>query len=103
MPSGKKLPFVSIIVVAENSTKEDILATLVNINQQTYKNFEVLISSTNDFPELREKANEFFLNNRWFVHQINDGTLLDQLVVEAKGEMIFYKVVAGIDIDDKYQ
>ncbi len=87
---------VSVVLITELATDEQVLPVLKNIREQTHKNIDLIVSSfREDVKILQEKASKIFLNARWIVQKPNKNFINDLLKI-ADGKFVFYKTLNNI-------
>ena len=84
---------ISVVLLTEDATDEDVFNTFKNITEQTHKNVDIIISTfREDIDALKDRCAELHLDVRW-AQQAPGGDFIGELIDLADGELIFYKTV----------
>ena len=84
---------VSVILITEDATDEDVFNTFKNITEQTHKKIDIIISTfREDIDDLKEKCAKLHLDVRW-AQQGPGKDFLSDILELVDGEVIFYKTV----------
>ena len=84
---------VSVILITEDATDEDVFNTFKNITEQTHKKIDIIISTfREDIDDLKEKCAKLHLDVRW-AQQGPGKDFLSDILELVDGEIIFYKTV----------
>jgi ADP-heptose:LPS heptosyltransferase len=88
---------VSVVLLAEQSSKENVEVTIRNVIEQTWQNTEIIIAAlkTANYSELEKRYSTVDKNIQW-LYIDNSLELLDTALENVRGELIFYKSVNPI-------
>ena len=84
---------VSVILITEDATDEDVFNTFKNITEQTHKKIDIIISTfREDIDDLKEKCAKLHLDVRW-AQQGPGKDFLSDILELVDGDIIFYMPV----------
>tara|TARA_R110000851_G_scaffold150823_2_gene291722 strand:- start:14228 stop:16657 length:2430 start_codon:yes stop_codon:yes gene_type:complete len=88
---------VSVILLGEDGSDDEVFAAIKNVRDQTHKNIDVVVSLFREGIDdsFKERCSKLFLNIRWFAHTPSTN-FLDELIELSDGYILFYKTINNI-------
>lgn len=82
---------VSVIILGENTTDDELFTVFKNVTEQTHKNLDIIISTfREDVEDIQERCAKLNLDTRWAQQQPGQN-FIKELTDIADGEIICYK------------